>query len=1423
MKQEILPALKIFSRGDCVTFRLTKIKEEDGAAFLRTNLGRADIRRQEIIEYIERNKPILDCDWHDLPMLKKDKNCWEIKLPLVEVGRFEAKCWFRREADKRQLWTSDENFRIKVEPSRNICGNTIYTVFARQFGRNIDHCKISGEERNARQVLDKLGYAAIPPSGTFRDVIKRLDFIIDELQSRIIQLLPIHPTPTVYGRMGRYGSPFATLDYFSVDPALAEFDASTTPLDQFFELVDAIHARSARLFLDIPVNHTGWASRIHSEHPEWFVRNPDGTFQSPGAWGVVWADLCKLDYKRHEVHTLMANIFLYWCRHGVDGFRCDAGYMLPLEAWHYIVARVRREYPDTIFLLEGLGGPMDVQEKLLFDADLNWAYSELFQNYTRQQIEHYYPYTARMSLTRGCFVSYAETHDNSRLAAKSTLYAEMRTALSALLSHNGAFGITNGVEWFATEQIKVHEARSLNWGNPENQTVQLRRLQILLETHPVFFAGSDTELIEVDGGNVLALLRRRADLGRELLVLVNLEVGSASLVTWPADKFTGGNGVFDLLTGRNYEISVRGRLHQLELKPGQALCLSRRNEDIDELEKAMKVKLIEPAAVTHQRERAELLKIYVHYKGYGSVSELDIDALVDKFVSAPEELCSLLSGLKVPDVTLWQEGPDQKRAVIVPEEDLLLIKCRSPFRAEVKNLDVVEAAVESLPSSGGGHFAFVPGRVNNTGKLLKRQIKLRIFENGKVRKEIGELNFLPKPEHVRFRNVFDRQEVQERHLYALCTNDLGGMSQVRAEWGTVRSKYDAILAANCNSDYPVDRRVMFSRCRAWLVYSDYSQELNSSCLESFESGSGNAACWRFKVPAGQGRCTPMQIMLQMPEHGNAVRLLIQRLEAVSDSESLLRGDIPVKIILRPDIEDRDNHRITQAMNGDENHFRNSVSSSEHGFEFKPAAKRSLKLNLDRGAFIAEPAWTYMVDLPLERERGLEDHTDMFSPGYFQFELRAGEIGTLLAVVDISGSRKEIDEDEFDWNRCALPEVEIPETAFFHGIKRFVVKRDQFHTVIAGYPWFLDWGRDTLICLRGMIAAGFLREAKDIILQFAGFEKQGTIPNMIRGNDDSNRDTSDAPLWLFVAVKDYCRELENESLLQEKCGKRTVLEVLLSIAENYYLGTPNGIKVDPESGLVFSPSHFTWMDTNFPACTPREGYPVEIQALWISALDLLGVYDKKWLDLYGKTIASLRKMYWLKDKKYLSDCLHAKAGTPAAKALPDDACRPNQLFAVTLNCLEDDSIRQDVLRSCESLLVPGAIRSLADARVSFKLPVTDNGKLLNDPENPFQPEYRGDEDTRRKPAYHNGTAWTWVFPSYCEALAMIGGEDSVERALGILLSCRDLFESGTPGQTPEILDGNFPHHWRGCGAQAWGITELFRVNKILAQKRKLSIL
>jgi glycogen debranching enzyme len=286
--------------------------------------------------------------------------------------------------------------------------------------------------------------------------------------------------------------------------------------------------------------------------------------------------------------------------------------------------------------------------------------------------------------------------------------------------------------------------------------------------------------------------------------------------------------------------------------------------------------------------------------------------------------------------------------------------------------------------------------------------------------------------------------------------------------------------------------------------------------------------------------------------------------------------------------------------------------------------------------------------------------------------------------------------------------------------------------------------------------------------------------------------------------------------------RTLAAVLMDIATHYQNGTPNGIRMDAVSGLIWSPSHFTWMDTNFPAGTPRAGYPVEIQVLWIKLLKQLGriapeTERNRWRDLAEHAQVSLMKYFWLEERGYLADLLIAKTGQPADEAVVDNALRSNCLMAVSLGLLTGKAAQRCVMAAARYLVVPGALRSLAPLPVSPPLPIYGNqGQLLNNPPEPYWGRYEGDEDTRRKPAYHNGTGWTWTFPIFCEALARAweGAPEAAVAARAYLGSMDRSLMTGCIGQIPEIVDGDAPHTQRGCDAQAWGVTEALRVWKLL---------
>jgi starch synthase (maltosyl-transferring) len=318
----------------------------------------------------------------------KNADGWQIELPLAEVGYFKAKAYLLDEKNW-QHWPDGADVGISVHPNFARTANTIYCAFTRLFGATKNLSSTADEKLEAQfKSLEALGYATLPPSGKLRDLAKQLPHIVQTLGCRILHLLPIHPTPTTYARFGRFGSPYAALDMTAIDPALVEFDKRATGVDQFCELTYAAHSLGARVFIDIVINHTGWGSYLQENHPEFFLKNPDGSFASPGAWGTVWEDLVELEQHDVALWDKIADALVTCCRRGVDGFRCDAGYKIPVVAWQYIIARVQNEFPETIFLLEGLGGSWEATENLLTDGGMQWAYSELFQNYsgTRRRV-----------------------------------------------------------------------------------------------------------------------------------------------------------------------------------------------------------------------------------------------------------------------------------------------------------------------------------------------------------------------------------------------------------------------------------------------------------------------------------------------------------------------------------------------------------------------------------------------------------------------------------------------------------------------------------------------------------------------------------------------------------------------------------------------------------------------------------------------------------------------------------------------------------------------------------------------------------------------------------------------------------------------------------------------------------------------------
>jgi len=1397
-------------RGDTFTFTLKVPENLPGSALLRTDVGHAGTMRQEIIDAVLFQRPPLGRDWYDVPMRMTAPGTFEIRIPLLETGHFEAKCYFLPDGSHQPLWPPGKNVVLNVSPADTCGANIIYNAFVRQFGPGKEHgLQLTDDQRRAVTELDQSGYAVIPPSGTFRDLIAELDFIIYHLGCRYLQLLPIHPTPTTYARMGRFGSPYAALGFTAIDPAQAEFDPAATPLEQFEELVDAVHQRSARIILDLAINHTGWAARLHETHPEWLARDEDGRIENPGAWGIVWEDLTRLDYRHQGLWQTMADIFLTWCRRGVDGFRCDAGYMIPLPAWRFIIAAVRQQFPETIFFLEGLGGKLSVTRELLDTGGFDWVYSELFQNYDRAAIEHYLPSFQDITARLGGVIHFAETHDNNRLAATSPGWARLRTALAAFCSHSGGFGFANGVEWLATAKINVHDSPPLNWGQSPNLVDWVRRLNFLLREHPCFDKSSDLQLVPAGPGNCLVLLRRHSGTDHVLYMLINLDPDHPAEAQWsvPADPLISG-ACHDLLTGRRVFLEKTGTEIHHRLAPAEVLCLTPDPEAVARLAQTLAGPAALPENNRLQRAQAVALSVLQPARDTLDIGSTDPTGAARELLDDPVGFCDRhLPPEGAARVIEWRYPQDLRRIVMLPPQNFLLIRSPHAFRARLEEDDSTVLAIhDSLATNAGDQFAlFLPLPVPETDHDL--QLVLWSYTPEGNHREQASLRWLPLPENIIPGSVieFAREKFLQQPLTFLGTNGRGGMLRAHGRWATLKSRYDALLAANLSSDHPEDRLVVLARCRAWVVYQGYSRELSSDCQEAFTVSPARFAAWRFEVPTGQGQYIRLDVRAGMRPGENGIDLSFRRRSA-GKAKAQMPDNEPVRLIVRPDLEYRNFHETTKAFTGPEHAWPDAVTPAPDGFVFQPSGGTAVTVQMVGAGYTMEPEWQYMVYRELEDQRGLDPHSDLFSPGYLSLYLAGGESTCLSVTVDPAATPESPEGTPTDRNRV--------ESVLADSLRQFVVTRGSGQTVIAGYPWFLDWGRDTLIVARGLIAAGDVRDVREILCAFATLEQDGTLPNMIRGADSSNRNTSDAALWLFTACRDLYAQTANAGFLDTQCGERSLRRVLIDIAAALEQGTPNGIVVDPESGLLFSPTHFTWMDTNHPPGTPREGYPIEIQALWQAALNFLADIDPErgehWQTRADQVRIAVERLFFIPEKGYLADCLHARPGTPAAAAEADDALRPNQLLAVTLGTLADTHRRRQVVTVCRELVIPGGLRSLADRPVQRPLVIEKDGRRLGDPRHPYRGHYSGDEDTSRKPAYHNGTAWGWQLPLFCEALALAYPQTGREAARAYLAHSLRMLQTGCVGHLPEIMDGDAPHTARGCDAQAWSVSELLRV-------------
>ncbi|HLQ13576.1 MAG TPA: amylo-alpha-1,6-glucosidase [Steroidobacteraceae bacterium] len=471
--------------------------------------------------------------------------------------------------------------------------------------------------------------------------------------------------------------------------------------------------------------------------------------------------------------------------------------------------------------------------------------------------------------------------------------------------------------------------------------------------------------------------------------------------------------------------------------------------------------------------------------------------------------------------------------------------------------------------------------------------------------------------------------------------------------------------------------------------------------------------------------------------------------------------------------------------------------------------RPYTLSLDRGQFRAESDWHWNFHHRVEAERGLDSDEDLFRPGTFHAELSPGETLTLTMSAEPQPAPPSLRE-EMARQSALLSALPATTPAW---VRQLTLAADQFlvargggnatatgTTVIAGYPWFGDWGRDTMIALPGLaLATGRHAEAASILRTYASHLSQGMLPNRFPdGNEPPEYNTVDATLWYFHALAEYYAATKDLALVRE------LYPGLCDIIDWHQRGTRFGIQVDPADGLLRageSGVQLTWMDAKVGdwVVTPRTGKAVEINALWHYALVQMQAWARKFADhaasrrfgAAARTAAdSFRAAFWCETRSCLYDVIDGPDGELVNGRRVDSSMRPNQLFAVSLgtDLLQPDQ-RRAVVDACSTLLLtPLGLRSLEAAHPAY---------VAN---------YRGGPQ-ERDASYHQGTVWSWLLGPFAIAHQRVYGNTA--HSLALLDGVAAHLAEACIGTISEIFDGAAPHAARGCYAQAWSVAETLR--------------
>jgi len=649
----------------------------------------------------------------------------------------------------------------------------------------------------------------------------------------------------------------------------------------------------------------------------------------------------------------------------------------------------------------------------------------------------------------------------------------------------------------------------------------------------------------------------------------------------------------------------------------------------------------------------------------------------------------------------------------------------------------------------------------------------------------------------------------------LVTNGLGGYASGTVS-GAITRKYHGILVAALPA--PLGRVVMWNHVSEFLRFDD--GEVVSLGAEERAGGQldlkGAEYLREFRLEDGlpvwiyHVRDLVIEKRVLLPHLQNTVHVSYQIVGA---------GKAP-RLELRPAFHFRHHEASVDLPLGEPY----KLTAVNERYEIVSSRRKvpplRMRLHGPASAFTISPAKIPQVIYRTEQARGYAHEGELWSPGFFQVDLTDQSTATLigstepweivdvLSPADVLGSERErrarlLEEAAPEAREGVAAELVFASDQFVitpagraEDVARAHAAGDEVRTVIAGYHWFTDWGRDTMISLEGLtLTTGRRLEAGYILRTFAHYVRDGLIPNMFPdGQKEGLYHTADATLWFFHALGRYLKKS------QDRITLRLLLPTLIDIVEHHLRGTKFNIHVDPEDGLLIQGKEgyqLTWMDAKMDdwVVTARRGKAVEINALWFNALKLLDGWlreaerteeAQRYAEQARRVGESFNRRFWFDEGGHLYDVVDVDGGGAS-----DPACRPNQLFAISLDhpVLNEARWKSVVDVAERELLTPVGLRSLSPNHPDYK------------------PLYGGDLRSRDG-AYHQGTVWAWLIGPFIDAWLKVHPQDQSTARKFLDRFPESMNENGI-GTISEVFDAREPHTAGGCIAQAWSVAEVLR--------------